>query len=115
MIEDIQAYLNEQYEQINNYLIESKYPLQQVLSKNLSNHEKQFTYLQHKIEDTLLLRHDTTLRKFHHVDGTLFPDQSLQERVYSPIPFLNEAGESLIEELLLQPFEFNGKHVVIYL
>ncbi len=115
MIENLQAYLNKQYEEINNYLIESNYPIQQVLSKNLSNHEKQFTYLQHKIEDTLLLRHDTTLRKFHHIEGILFPEQSLQERIYSPIPFLNEAGESLIEELLSLPFEFNGKHNVIYL
>lgn len=115
LIENMESSLKEQYEEVSNYLLDSNYPLQQVLTKNLSIHEKQFMFLKHKIEDTLLVRHDTTLRKFHHIQGFLYPDQSLQERLYNPILFINEAGESLIEELLSLSFEFNGKHHVIYL
>lgn len=115
MIENMQASLKEQYEEITSYLLESNYPMQQILVKNFSNHEKQFKFLQHKIEDTLLLRHETTLRKFNHIEGLIFPEHSLQERIYSPFPFVNEAGESLIEDLLSMPFEFNGKHSIIYL
>lgn len=115
LIENMEASLKEQYEEVRNYLLDSNYPLEQVLTKNLSIHEKQFLFLRHKLEDTLLVRHDTTLRKFHHIEGFLYPDQSLQERLYNPILFINEAGESLIEELLSLPFEFNGKHNVIYL
>jgi len=115
MIENMQASLKEQYEEITSYLLESNYPLQQILVKNLSNHEKQFKFLQHKIEDTLLIRHETTLRKFNHIEGLIFPEHSLQERLYSPLPFVNEVGESLIEDLLSMPFEFNGKHSIIYL
>jgi len=115
MIENMQASLKEQYEEVTSYLLESNYPLQQILEKNLSNHEKQFKFLQHKIEDTLLIRHETTLRKFNHIEGLIFPEHSLQERLYSPIPFVNEVGESLIEDLLSMPFEFNGKHSIIYL
>jgi len=115
LIEQMEASFKAQYEEVSNYLLDSNYPLKQVLTKNLSIHEKQFMFLKHKIEDNLLLRHDTTLRKFHHIEGFLYPDQSLQERLYNPILFINEAGESLIEELLSLPFEFNGKHNVIYL
>ncbi|MFX3674199.1 MAG: bacillithiol biosynthesis cysteine-adding enzyme BshC [Paenisporosarcina sp.] len=115
MIESIQASLKEQYEEISTYLLDSNYPLKQILAKNLSNHEKQFEFLQHKIEDTLLLRHEATLRKYNHIEGIIYPERSLQERIYSPIPFINEAGDSLIEDLLSMPFEFNGKHSIIYL
>jgi bacillithiol biosynthesis cysteine-adding enzyme BshC len=115
IIDDIQSTLNEQYERLAKHLKESNNPLEQILTKNLLNHEKQFTYLSHKIEDRMLTRHETALRKFRHIEGYIFPENSLQERVYSPIPFTNEVGETIIKELLSVPFEFNGKHTIIYL
>jgi uncharacterized protein YllA (UPF0747 family) len=72
-------------------------------------------YLSRKIEDTNLVRHDVTIRKFNHIEGTLFPEYTLQERWFSPFLFLNEVGPSLIADLLSQPFEFNGKHKIITL
>lgn len=115
IIDDIQADVKEQYERLANHLKESSNPLEQIITKNLSNHEKQFAYLSHKIEDSMLLRHETNLRKFQHIGEFIYPENSLQERIYSPIPFVNEVGEDVIEELLSLPFEFNGKHTIIYL
>ena len=39
----------------------------------------------------------------------------LQERTYSPLQLLNEVGPDFIKELLEVPYEFNGKHHVVYL
>ena len=66
-----------------------------------------------KIEDANLLRHEVKLRKYNHIEGFIFPEYTLQERWFSPLLFLNEAGPTLIDDLLSQPFEFNGKHKVI--
>ena len=71
--------------------------------------------MKQKVEEDTLIRHETMIRKFQHLEGMLYPEQSLQERNYSPYLFMNEAGESLVEKLLEMPFEFNGKHTIIYI
>ena len=45
----------------------------------------------------------------------LAPNGSLQERIYSPLQLCNEVGPSFIQELLQVPYEFNGKHHVVFI
>lgn len=113
MIQGIEQTLIEQYEKLENHLSNAGPAFSLLTKKNLELHKKQFTYLSRKIEDTNLLRHDVKIRKFNHIEGTLFPEYTLQERWFSPLLFLNEVGPTLIDELLSQPFEFNGKHIIL--
>lgn len=115
MIRDIQQTLMEQYGKLSDHLAstESASALTALTEKNFRIHDQQFDYLNRKIEDSNLLRHDVKLRKYSHIEGFLFPEHTLQERWFSPLLFINEAGPKLIEDLLSQPFEFNGKHKVI--
>ena len=113
MIQGIEQNLIEQYEKLENHLFNAGPAFSLLTKKNLELHKKQFTYLSRKIEDTNLLRHDVKIRKFNHIEGTLFPEYTLQERWFSPLLFLNEVGPTLIDELLSQPFEFNGKHIIL--
>lgn len=113
MIAGIEQTLLNQYEALREHLSTSGPVLSQLAEKNLQFHEKQFTYLRRKIEDTNLLRHEVKMRKYNHIEGILFPEYTLQERWFSPYVFLNELGPAFIDELLAQPFEFNGKHNLI--
>jgi bacillithiol synthase len=113
MILEIQQTLIEQYQKLENHLSNAGPTLNLVTKKNLELHNKQFMYLSRKIEDTNLLRHDVTIRKYNHIEGTLFPEYTLQERWFSPLLFLNEVGPTLIDDLLSQSFEFNGKHIIL--
>lgn len=113
MIMEIERTLNEQYNHLTNHLSTSGTGLQLLTERNLQHHTKQFTYLRRKIEDANLLRHDVKIRKYNQIEGCLFPEFTLQERWFTPLLFLNEVGPSLIEDLLAQPFEFNGKHKII--
>ncbi len=113
IIQGIQQMLVEQYQKLENHLTNAGPALNLLTKKNLELHNKQFMYLSRKIEDTNLVRHDVTIRKFNHIEGTLFPEYTLQERWFSPFLFLNEVGPTLIDDLLSQPFEFNGKHKII--
>ncbi|MGE6684205.1 bacillithiol biosynthesis cysteine-adding enzyme BshC [Paenisporosarcina sp. NPDC076907] len=115
MIREIQQTLVEQYGKLAGHLetTQSASALSVLTRKNLQIHEKQFTYLSRKIEDANLMRHDVQLRKYNHIEGFIFPEYTLQERWFSPLLFLNEMGPTFIDNLLSQPFEFNGKHKVI--
>lgn len=115
MISEMQNSLNKYYEEFKAYIETSEISIGNIVDTNLDKHLKQFTYLKQKVEDDTLIRHETMIRKFQHLEGMLYPEQSLQERNYSPYLFMNEAGESLVEKLLEMPFEFNGKHTIIYL
>lgn len=115
MISEMQNALNKYYEEFKIYIETSEISIGNIVDTNLAKHQKQFTYLKQKIEDDTLIRHETMIRKFQHLEGMLFPEQSLQERNYSPYLFMNEAGESLVEKLLVLPFEFNGKHTIVYI
>lgn len=115
MISEMQDSLNKYYEQFKAYIETTEISLGNIVDTNLDKHQKQFTYLKQKVEDDTLIRHETMIRKFQHLEGMLYPEQSLQERNYNPYLFMNEAGESLVEKLLEMPFEFNGKHTIIYI
>ncbi|WP_017379346.1 bacillithiol biosynthesis cysteine-adding enzyme BshC [Paenisporosarcina sp. TG-14] len=112
MIQEMKLTLIEQYQKLEDHLAKDK-QLNLLTKKNLQLHDKQFTYLSRKIEDTDLLRHEVKIRKYNHIEGILFPEYTLQERWFSPLLFLNEVGPTFIEELLSQPFEFNGKHTIL--
>ena len=113
MILEIQQTLQEQYKKLADHLAATGPVLGQLTEKNMQFHEKQFLYLRRKVEDSNLLRHDVKMRKYNHLEGNLFPEYTLQERWFSPFVFLNEMGPSFIDELLAQPFEFNGKHSIL--
>ena len=113
MIREIQQSLVEQYQRLDNHLSNAGPTLNLITKKNLELHNKQFLYLSRKIEDTNLLRHEVKIRKFNHIEGTLFPEYTLQERWFSPLLFLNEIGPTFIDDLLSQPFEFNGNHTIL--
>lgn len=97
-------------------VIERKEPkLQDILTKNLQFHTKQLNYLKGKAEEATLLKHDAALRTFSLLEGELFPEGVLQERVYTPYAYLNSYGPSLIQDICQLQFEMDGTHNIIYL
>ncbi|WP_019412496.1 bacillithiol biosynthesis cysteine-adding enzyme BshC [Paenisporosarcina sp. TG20] len=113
MIREIQRNLVEQYQKLEDHLATEGTVPSLITKKNLQFHEKQFTYLSRKIEDSNILRHDVKIRKYNHIEGSIFPENTLQERWFSPLLFFNEVGPTFIEDLLSHTFEFNGKHTIV--
>lgn len=107
--------LSSQYEKIAQLSEQQGPTMQELLQKNLLFHTKQLAYLKAKAEDALLLKHDAALRTFGLLEGELFPEGALQERLYAPYAYLNNYGPTLIQDLLQLPFEIDGTHQVVYL
>ncbi|QUG40994.1 bacillithiol biosynthesis cysteine-adding enzyme BshC [Psychrobacillus sp. INOP01] len=115
LIEEIKEDLIEKYDKLEKLLMTDGLKLSPLVQKNLQNHEKQLKFIKNAIEDTFLGKIDATINRYDHISMSLVPNGGLQERTYTPIQLLNEFGPSLIQELLEVPYEFNGKHHVIYI
>ncbi|AXH98617.1 bacillithiol biosynthesis cysteine-adding enzyme BshC [Sporosarcina sp. PTS2304] len=115
MIREVKQQLEKQYEEMYKHLYVTDASMLPILEKNLQFHTSQFDYLQKKKEQSTLLKHDVQNSRYNVLNEQLFPDGSLQERLYSPYFFMNQYGDSLIGELLKQPYSFDGSHQVVYL
>lgn len=114
-IQTMQRDLLEKYDALQNYLEEQQLLLDKILEKNKENHLKQFEYLQQKVEQTVLNKHETTIRKFMTLQNELYPNEGFQERTYSPYQYFNEFGPMLITEMLKQNYSVGNHHYIIYL
>jgi len=115
LLQSIKNDLVLKYEELNNLLHTEDIKLDPLVNKNLNNHEKQLTFIEHAIEDTFLGKLDASINRYDRIILELAPDGSLQERIYSPLQLFNEVGPSFIQELLQVPYEFNGKHHVVFI
>ncbi|MGY3188244.1 bacillithiol biosynthesis cysteine-adding enzyme BshC [Lysinibacillus sp. TE18511] len=114
-IQMMQQMLLEKYDELRSYLEEQHLPLDKILGKNKENHLKQFEYLQQKVEQTVLNKHETTIRKFMTLNNELYPNEGLQERTYNPYQYFNEFGPMLITEMLKQNYNIGNHHYILYL
>jgi len=114
-IQTMQQDLLEKYGALQLYLEEQQLLLDKIIEKNKENHLKQFEYLQQKVEQTVLNKHETTIRKFMTLQNELHPNEGFQERTYSPYQYFNEFGPMLITEMLKQNYSVGNHHYIIYL
>lgn len=114
-IQAMQQLLTEKYEELAYYLEKQNLQLDKILEKNQENHAKQFDYLQQKIEQTVLSKHETTIRKFMTLQNELYPNDGFQERSFNPYQYFNEFGPMLITEMLKQNYSIGKHHYLLYL
>ncbi|MCZ2258879.1 bacillithiol biosynthesis cysteine-adding enzyme BshC [Sporosarcina sp. G11-34] len=115
VVDETMSKLKGQYEEIRGLLEEQDLKMDELLKKNVGFHSMQFEYLKEKVEDAFLLKHDTLLRKYGEMESELYPEGSLQERLYTPFAYLNNYGPTLIKDLLRLPYKMDGTHKIIYL
>ncbi|MDV6376806.1 bacillithiol biosynthesis cysteine-adding enzyme BshC [Sporosarcina sp. GW1-11] len=115
MLMETKQQLEVQYEKIQKHLESTDPGMLPMLDKNLQFHTSQFDYLEKKKEQSILLKHQVQNNRYNTLNEQLLPDGSLQERLYSPYFFINQFGEGFIDELLKQPYRFDGSHQLVYL
>lgn len=114
-LDETEKMLTNQYKKIALLSEQQGAMMQELVEKNLLFHTKQVNYLKNKSEDVLLLKHSAAIRTFDILEGELYPEGALQERLYTPYPYLNSYGPTLIKDLLQLPFELDGRHKIVYL
>ena len=115
LLEETKDQLEIQYEKMHVHLETTDPGLLRLLEKNLQLHKRQFDYLRKMKEQSILLKHRVQHERYHIISEQLFPEGSLQERLYSPYFYMNQFGDGLIDALLRQPYTFDGSHQLVYL
>ena len=114
-IQAIHERLETEYAELEVHLEAQQISLNKILIKNKENHLKQFNYLQQKIEQTILAKHEATIRKFMIMQNELYPNGGFQERSYNPYQYMNEFGPGLITEMLEKISGCDHRHHLLYL
>lgn len=114
-IDMLQKSVSDEYKRLMEWFEVDDVMMNKLLKQNLSYHNKQFTYLKYKYEDTIYVKHEVMLQKFNQLEAELYPNRQLQERVHHPYAYLNEYGPTLIHDLLALPFDNDGAHYLVYL
>jgi len=86
-----------------------------LLKKNESLLLKQIDFMENRLELALLQKHEVVIDKYNRIERRLKPSGSPQERIWNLFYFLNQYGLSFIDELLAQPYLFDGSHQVVKL
>ncbi|HWK24238.1 MAG TPA: bacillithiol biosynthesis cysteine-adding enzyme BshC [Ureibacillus sp.] len=114
-IEALNELVKERYKKLDAHLKTQQLELQSLIEKNMKYHENQFNYLSSKIEQQVFLKHEKTIRQFDMMQLDIYPNDSLQERVYNPFQYMNSYGTTLITDLCALPMQVGNKHYVIHL
>lgn len=114
-LKKMSAWLETEYGQLQNVLQSEEFQMDPLLEKNKSLHAQQFTYLSRAIEDLYYKRFDAETAKYTAIQNELVPNESLQERVYSPLHYMNKYGLDFVDQLVSIPYQLDGKHYVIHL
>lgn len=116
LLASIEDDITAKYKYLETILLEEEnLKLAPLVNKNLDYHKKQITFLNNAIEDTFLGKLDASIYRYDRLTMELNPNGGLQERTFSPLQLLNEVGLELIQDLLELPYEFNGKHQIVYI
>lgn len=86
-------------------------------NKNLDYMIKNVTYLENRMNQKLMEKYEHELSQFTEIELALKPNEILQERVWNPLPFLNQYGLQLFNMLIaeLKDLTLEEKHFAIYL
>jgi bacillithiol biosynthesis cysteine-adding enzyme BshC len=105
--------LIKQYHLIEEKTVELDRGLLPLLKKNEHYLLKEIGFMQAKLDEAVNLKHDVLIKKYGRVDLALRPDGFPQERVWNIFYYLNEYGLNFINDLMVRPFKFDGRHKVI--
>lgn len=118
-LEDLFKELREKIEALYQPVIETVGQINKGLfdlgHKNLGKVLEQVDYLHKRAMADHKKQHEAALRQFAKIKQAIYPDDKLQERVYNPFYFINKYGTRWVSVLIHQPFDYNGKHHLVYL
>jgi len=114
-LETTKRLIEQQYAALHEHLIAHDLHVNALVDKNLHFHKSQLDFMMRKIEQEVLTKHEVAMRRFSDVERDLLPLGSFQERTYTPYPYLNNYGMTLIDDLVALPYTLDGRHQIVYL
>lgn len=114
MIDELEAKIQADYDSIQKRITEVSRGLAPLVEKNLQFHLKQLDFLKHKLEDEVVLQNSVQFGHYDLLENELLPNGSFQERIYNPMPYINDYGLDLVTRILALDLKYDKNHKIIY-
>ena len=115
LVEELKNQLELKYEDILEKFSSISGGLAPIVEKNLQIHLKQLSFLGNKLEDEVVLQNSTQFNHYECLENELIPNNSLQERIFNPLPYMNDYGMALVQDMLRLDFKYDKNHKIIYM
>ena len=115
LVEELKNQLELKYEDILEKFSSISGGLAPIVEKNLQIHLKQLSFLGNKLEDEVVLQNSTQFNHYECLENELIPNNSLQERIFNPLPYMNDYGMTLVQDMLKLDFKYDKNHKIIYI
>ncbi|WP_430786126.1 bacillithiol biosynthesis cysteine-adding enzyme BshC [Virgibacillus flavescens] len=84
-------------------------------NKNLEYLIRDIEFLEKRINKTIEEKYAIEIHEFNILQLALNPSNSLQERVWNPLPLINRHGVDFIKQLSNQSCSYNKEHYLVYI
>lgn len=95
--------LEKGHKSIQHTAAEIRTDIYQLARKNLDRIKDELSFLEGKMAQALEEKYAHILKHYDYIEHVIIPFNSLQERIWSPIYWLNKHGSSFINQLILAP------------
>ncbi|GAA0445894.1 bacillithiol biosynthesis cysteine-adding enzyme BshC [Lentibacillus halophilus] len=83
--------------------------------KNLYYLHSNIDFIEKRLRQAVEEKYDNEIRQFDLAHHAIHPANGLQERIWNPLPFMNNYGPCFIREMAREPFSFRNNHYIVYL
>ncbi|WP_042145019.1 bacillithiol biosynthesis cysteine-adding enzyme BshC [Paucisalibacillus sp. EB02] len=113
-VSEIKSVITKVHEPLREIAKDIRSDINDLAEKNLEFLIRDVEFLEKRIINALEERFQKELTEFTTLENSLYPN-GLQERIWNPIPFLNEYGINLIRDLSASTCSFEQEHFVVYM
>ncbi|MBH0165979.1 bacillithiol biosynthesis cysteine-adding enzyme BshC [Fictibacillus sp. 7GRE50] len=114
-VQSVKAEFTSSYEKLIKLAEDIDSTLLPVADQNMKRILSEIDYMENKLEQRVRKKVKEPLAEFDEIMLQLKPTVILQERIWNIYQFVNEEGPELVNKLVQYPYQFNGKHKIVYL
>lgn len=115
MVEDIKKTITQAHQPLRYIAEDIRTDLGKLAEKNLIYLHRDIEYLEDRMMKALEQKFAKELSEFDLINNTLRPQNGLQERLWNPLPWINEHGTDFIKNITKQSCSFENAHYLVYL
>ncbi|MUK89540.1 bacillithiol biosynthesis cysteine-adding enzyme BshC [Ornithinibacillus sp. L9] len=114
LADELKQYITEAHQPLRELSKSIRSDLGDLAEKNLFYLHRDIEFLQRKIVKALEEKYEKELLEFDLLNNILRPMGELQERIWNPLPFLNEYGLGFIHHITIQSYSFENEHYIVF-
>lgn len=115
MIEEVKNQLTHVHQPIRDVAHHIRSDIGQIADRNLDHIHHHLDHLERRMIQGLKEKYVVELSEYELIKNTLYPEGVLQERVWNPLPFINEHGINFVQQLTNESCSFSHNHYLVYI